>query len=75
MIANMTVGMIQEHTYFFIDDKTKHGFIVDPGEEGERILKYIKEQGFIIEKILITHGHFDLLLTSLCLSFLICTME
>lgn len=59
MITNMTVGMIQEHTYFFIDDKTKHGFIVDPGEEGKRILKYIQEEGFIIEKILITHGHFD----------------
>lgn len=59
MIANMTVGMIQEHTYFFIDDKTKHGFIVDPGDEGERILEYIKKEGFVIEKILITHGHFD----------------
>ncbi len=59
MIATMTVGMLQEHTYFFIDDKTKHGFIIDPGAEGERILKYIEQEGLVIEKILITHGHFD----------------
>nr|WP_302598511.1 MBL fold metallo-hydrolase [uncultured Cellulosilyticum sp.] len=59
MIANMTVGMLQEHTYFFIDDTTKHGFIIDPGAEGERILKYIQQEGIVIEKILLTHGHFD----------------
>lgn len=59
MIEIVTVGMIQEHTYFFIDSETKHGFVIDPGDEAERLLKKIKEEGWIIEKILLTHGHFD----------------
>ncbi|PHV71652.1 MBL fold metallo-hydrolase [Sporanaerobium hydrogeniformans] len=59
MIQRVTVGMLQEHTYFFIDEKTKHGFVIDPGAEGKRLLDYIKEKGWVIEKILLTHGHFD----------------
>ena len=59
MIENLTVGMLQEHTYFYIDEKTKHGFIIDPGAEAERLLAYIKEKEYVIEKILLTHGHTD----------------
>jgi len=59
MIKVLTVGMMQENAYFFIDDKTKHGFLIDPGAESERILGKIKQEGFIIEKILLTHGHYD----------------
>ncbi len=59
MIHNLTVGMLQEHTYFYIDEQTKHGFIIDPGAEAPRLLAYIKERGYVIEKILLTHGHVD----------------
>ncbi len=59
MIQKLTVGMLQEHTYFFIDDKTKHGFLVDPGDEAGRILDKVNQEEWIIEKILLTHGHFD----------------
>lgn len=59
MIQTMVVGALQENAYFFIDETTQHGFVIDPGADGEALLAYIKEQGFTIEKILITHGHFD----------------
>lgn len=59
MIQSLTVGMLQEHTYFYIDEETKHGFVIDPGAEAERLLTYIKEKDYIIEKILLTHGHTD----------------
>jgi glyoxylase-like metal-dependent hydrolase (beta-lactamase superfamily II) len=59
MIKVLTVGMIQEHAYFFIDDTTKHGFLIDPGDEPARILAQIEKEGFIIDKILLTHGHYD----------------
>ena len=45
--------------YFVVDEATKHGFIVDPGGMPERLLPVIKERGWTIEKILLTHGHFD----------------
>ncbi len=59
MIQTLTVGMLQEHAYFFIDSKTGHGFLIDPGDEPERILSKIKQEDWVIEKILLTHGHFD----------------
>ena len=48
-----------ENTYLDIDPETKHGFLIDPGAEPNRIIDAIRPGGFTIEKILLTHGHFD----------------
>lgn len=53
------LGVIDENAYFFVDDETLHGFLIDPGAEAEKLLKIAAENNFTIEKILITHGHFD----------------
>ncbi|MBQ8469580.1 MAG: MBL fold metallo-hydrolase, partial [Clostridia bacterium] len=42
-----------------MDDATNHGFLIDPGAQAKELLGLIREQGWIIEKILLTHGHFD----------------
>ena len=47
------------NAFLYIDQVTKHGFLVDPGAEAEKILHVIKSNGYHIEKILLTHGHFD----------------
>lgn len=53
-------GMLcEELTYFYIDETTKHGFVIDPGARGEQLAAYAKEKGYVIEKILLTHGHGD----------------
>ena len=53
-------GMLcEELTYFYIDEITKHGFVIDPGARGEQLAAYAKEKGYEIEKILLTHGHGD----------------
>ena len=52
-------GVIGVNAHFFIDDETKHGFLIDPGAQADELLKIIKERGWTIEKILLTHGHFD----------------
>lgn len=52
-------GVIEENAYFFIDDESRHGFLIDPGAEADRLLKIIDERDWTIEKILLTHGHFD----------------
>ncbi len=60
MVKRITVrGLNSENTYFYIDSKTNHGFIIDPGYEGDKLLEIIKENNWTIEAILITHGHFD----------------
>ena len=60
MIAEVPVkGYFAENCFFYIDDQTKHGFIIDPGAQARGLLSLIRENGWVIEKILLTHGHFD----------------
>jgi len=47
------------NAYFFVDDETNHGFLIDPGAQADKLLEIINERGWTIEKILLTHGHFD----------------
>lgn len=60
MILQVEVrGIFATNSYLYIDDETKHGFLIDPGAESEKLLKIISDKNFTIEKILLTHGHFD----------------
>ena len=60
IVKTIQVGdFIKTNTYFYIDEQSKHGFLIDPGANPELLLNIIKQNNWIIEKILITHGHFD----------------
>ena len=52
-------GVFATNSYFYIDDETRHGFLIDPGAQADELLKIIEREKFTIEKILLTHGHFD----------------
>lgn len=52
-------GFFEENAYFYIDDATRHGFLIDPGAEADRLLRRIQRESWTIEAILLTHGHFD----------------
>ena len=52
-------GYFEENCYFYIDDDTRHGFLIDPGAEAGRLLSLIRREDWVIEAILLTHGHFD----------------
>ena len=60
MIRRIAVkDVFSVNCYFYIDDETRHGFLIDPGAQANRILQEIEENGWTIERILLTHGHFD----------------
>lgn len=60
MIKELQVqGVFAENTYFYIDDHSKSGFLIDPGAQAGLIYDTIVRNGWTIEKILLTHGHFD----------------
>ncbi len=60
MIALVPVkGYFEENCYFYIDDATGHGFLIDPGAQADVLAQIIRQHGWTIEKILLTHGHFD----------------
>ncbi|MDE6049564.1 MAG: MBL fold metallo-hydrolase, partial [Paramuribaculum sp.] len=52
-------GVFAENTYFYIDESSKSGFLIDPGAQAGLIYDAIVRNGWNIEKILLTHGHFD----------------
>ena len=52
-------GVFSTNAYLYIDDATNYGFLIDPGAEADTLLTIIRQRGFVIEKILLTHGHFD----------------
>lgn len=60
MIKELQVtGVFTTNTYFYIDSHTKAGFLIDPGSQAGVIYETILRNGWHIEKILLTHGHFD----------------
>lgn len=51
--------LIPTNAYFYIDEDTRHGVLIDPGSEADHLERVRKEQDFHLEAILLTHGHFD----------------
>ncbi|MGI6221474.1 MAG: MBL fold metallo-hydrolase [Coriobacteriales bacterium] len=52
-------GVFQTFCYFVIDERTRHGFLIDCGAQADDMVAAVREQGWSIEAILLTHGHFD----------------
>ena len=60
MILQTTVAQyIPTNAYFYSDDDTHHSFLIDPGAEADKLIRVAKEHELVVDKILLTHGHFD----------------
>ena len=58
-VRMFTVGMVAENCFLFRRDGSDRALIVDPGDEGEKLLGAIDSLGVTLEGILLTHTHFD----------------
>lgn len=56
-IKRLSVPPIGTNCYILIDETTNHAAIVDPGGGADEILAAVT--GLTVEKIFLTHGHFD----------------
>ncbi len=59
LVKKLVVGPLEENCYIIGDSKTKQAIVVDPGDEPDRIIDLIKENGFDVKSIICTHAHFD----------------
>jgi glyoxylase-like metal-dependent hydrolase (beta-lactamase superfamily II) len=59
LVHTITVGPFFENCFLVGDEKTKEGWIIDPGAEGSRIRAEIERLGLKPSKILLTHAHGD----------------
>lgn len=55
----LPVTPLEQNCTLFWCDQTQRAVIVDPGGDLERLRVLIRETGVTLEKILLTHGHFD----------------
>lgn len=59
IIKKLVVGTLENNCFIIGDDKSKECFIVDPGDEPDRILDLVNENGLKVKYIVCTHAHFD----------------
>jgi glyoxylase-like metal-dependent hydrolase (beta-lactamase superfamily II) len=58
-IAIEPVTPFRQNCAFIWDDETKHGVVIDPGGDVDRLLETTARLGLHIDRILLTHGHID----------------
>ncbi len=62
-VLTIPVGELETNGYLvFGDDKT--ALLVDPGDEAEKILQAVKDNGLTVGAIFLTHCHFDHILAA-----------
>lgn len=58
-IGRMLIGSYQTNCYFLFREETKKAIVIDPADNGKMIYDKLTQNGFAVEAILLTHGHFD----------------
>ncbi|MCK5005017.1 MAG: MBL fold metallo-hydrolase [Candidatus Aminicenantes bacterium] len=55
----IVVGELEVNCYLVYSKESKKCFILDPGDESERIIKIIRDIQLIPEAVILTHAHMD----------------
>ena len=58
-IQCVPVGPLWTNSYIVWDTDSREGFMVDPGDEGKRLVQEVRKNDVTIRQIVLTHGHFD----------------
>jgi glyoxylase-like metal-dependent hydrolase (beta-lactamase superfamily II) len=58
VIDRLIVGPLQTNCYI-ISDQEKDSFIIDPGDESDKIMKFIRSKNLKVHFIINTHSHID----------------
>ena len=58
-IYTLNVGMLETNCYLIENVDSGHALCIDPGGDAETILSFCKKNKLTIEKIILTHGHYD----------------
>lgn len=59
IVESLTVGLLHVNCYVLGCETTRAGVIIDPGDDPRAILRAVQKHDLAIEKILLTHAHFD----------------
>lgn len=59
ILHQISVGPLQVNCFLVACQNTHKAIVIDPGEDGPRILHLAKSEGLEIETVVNTHAHFD----------------
>lgn len=59
IIRIIPVGPLEANCFIVADEATKKAIIIDPGDEPDRILEVLNNEGVSADYIVCTHAHFD----------------
>ena len=54
-----TVGPFEENCYLIVDASSSRAVLVDPGDEGSRLVEMVQASGATLDAIWLTHAHLD----------------
>ena len=71
VVTVMTGSPWRANCYIVIEERSREGVIVDPGDRGDLILSEARRRGVLVRHVLLTHGHHDHVgaVTSVCEAF------
>jgi glyoxylase-like metal-dependent hydrolase (beta-lactamase superfamily II) len=58
-VLSFETGPLQENAYLVIDRGAGAAVMVDPGEDGDRLIAAIERESVRLEAVWLTHAHFD----------------
>lgn len=58
-ISVLRLGELGTNCYIFRQEDSPKCGVVDPGDHGEQLAKWLKDKGLEPEAVLLTHRHFD----------------
>ncbi len=58
-IKSMPLGQLGTNCYILADEEAKVCAVIDPGDNGERVVQVIRKEGWTPVAVLLTHSHFD----------------
>ena len=59
ILEKHVVGAFKTNCYIIGDKETNEVVLIDAGDGYDSVLEVIKQKGYVIKHLLITHGHFD----------------
>lgn len=58
-LKRIVVGKLMTNTYVIYNEESLNGVIIDPGDEGKVISNFIDQKKINLQKIILTHSHYD----------------
>jgi glyoxylase-like metal-dependent hydrolase (beta-lactamase superfamily II) len=59
IVSSVTVGPFEENCHLLMEADSRRAVLVDPGDEGARIVRAVHSAGATLDAIWLTHAHLD----------------